>query len=116
MRTNQPLWDRITAKLKRDNNNQWNARLAQRAVILYKQAGGKYTTPKPKTNSLIKWTKEDWQYVGKPKNSRYLPKKVIDKMPSRLKTEENKLKGDKLGQKVSYTSELTKTMKKLKVL
>jgi hypothetical protein len=53
----------------------------QLAVSLYKKAGGGYSGAKGKSNSLSKWTKQDWgTKSGKPSGEtgeRYLPKKAI---------------------------------------
>ena len=39
----------------------WDARMAQRAGKLYREAGGGYCGPKTKAQrSLRKWTREDW--------------------------------------------------------
>jgi len=79
-RANPRLWERIkdevTASDKGGRPGQWSARKAQIAVAKYKKAGGKYVGPKSRDNSLTKWTKEEWDYVGEPKASRYLPKKA----------------------------------------
>ena len=77
-RTNQKLWERIVDQVKAGSkggkSGQWSARKAQLAVAKYKAAGGKYEGRKSASNSLTKWSKEDWDYVGKPGKSRYLPK------------------------------------------
>ena len=43
---------------------------------MYTQRGGGYRGVKTVKNSLVKWTKEDWNYVGQEKHSRYLPKQA----------------------------------------
>lgn len=48
------------------------------AVLLYKKSGGSYVGPKSPANALRVWTKEQWDYIGAPKQSRYLPKAVRD--------------------------------------
>lgn len=83
-KTNPKLWKKIKAEVlkcdKGGKEGQWSARKAQFAVAMYKKAGGKYKGKKTSDNSLIKWTKEDWDYVGKPKKSRYLPKKARENL------------------------------------
>jgi hypothetical protein len=59
---------------------KFSARAMQYAVALYKKRGGAYAGPKSSNNSLVKWTKEDWGYVGEPKHSRYLPKKARESL------------------------------------
>lgn len=79
-KSNPKLWERIKKRVqagsKGGRKGEWSARKAQIATRLYKEAGGKYVGPKKKDNSLTKWTKEEWGYVGKEKKSRYLPKKA----------------------------------------
>lgn len=84
IRTNEKLWikvkNQVQASDKGGNKGQWSARKAQIAVQQYKKLGGKYKYPKDPKNSLTKWTKEEWGYVGKPKASRYLPKKARESL------------------------------------
>lgn len=82
------LWKQIVAEVKAGskggNAGQWSARKAQLAVQKYKSRGGGYQGPKESSNSLSKWTKEDWgTKSGKPSTvgpkatgERYLPKKA----------------------------------------
>lgn len=85
-RTDEALWERIKKKVMAMDtagtaSGQWSARKAQMAVRLYKEAGGGYIGTKPSTNSLAKWTKQDWTTKsGKPSSKtgeRYLPRKAI---------------------------------------
>lgn len=85
-RTDEALWERIKKKVMAMDtagtaSGQWSARKAQMAVRLYKEAGGGYTGTKPSSNSLAKWTKQDWTTKsGKPSSKtgeRYLPRKAI---------------------------------------
>jgi hypothetical protein len=100
---NPKLWEKCKRKAlqssKGGKKGQWSARKAQIAVKLYKEAGGEYIGVKTKDNALKKWTKQDWQYVGKPKKSRYLPKKAIEKLTRGEKavTSRAKMKGTKKG-------------------
>lgn len=79
-RTDPELWEKIKKKVTRGSKGgkagQWSARKAQLAVKLYKEAGGGYVGKKSRSNSLKKWTDQEWDYVGEPKKSRYLPKKA----------------------------------------
>lgn len=81
-KSNPGLWKRIVAAVKAGtkggNAGQWSARKAQLAVQRYKKAGGGYKGDKESTNSLSKWTREEWgTKSGKPSlktGERYLPK------------------------------------------
>ena len=116
---NPKLWESIKNKLKKKHKNKWSARLSQQLVKKYKKRGGLFTGPKPnkRTNSLVKWTKEDWGYLGKNKKSRYLPKKIrsIVKKNKSLTRYENRLKSDRLGKKIKYSKKLKNIMKKNRI-
>lgn len=73
-RTDPALWELCKQEVVYKMNGTFSARAMQYAVKLYKERGGGYIGPKTATNSLTKWTKEEWDYVGKPGHSRYLPK------------------------------------------
>ena len=83
-KTNPKLWEdvkrRVTAGSKGGDAGEWSARKAQMAVSEYKKAGGGYAGKKSASNSLAKWTKEDWgTKSGEPSGEtgeRYLPKKA----------------------------------------
>jgi hypothetical protein len=87
---NQELWSRIVSSVKSGSKGgdpgQWSARKAQIAVSKYKEAGGKYAGKKSESNSLSKWTKQEWTTKsGKPSKEtgeRYLPKKAIESLSS----------------------------------
>lgn len=102
-KTRPALWEKVkkevTASDKGGKPGQWSARKAQLAVQLYKKRGGGYVGKKTKDNALTKWTKEDWQYTGEPKKSRYLPKKAIEHLTPQEKaaTSRAKNKGTRKG-------------------
>ena len=85
-------WKRIVASVKASDKGgkpgQWSARKAQLATQKYKSAGGGYKGPKSSSNSLAKWTKEEWgTRSGKPSTQgpkatgeRYLPKAARSKL------------------------------------
>lgn len=85
---NPELWSRIVSIVKSGtkggDSGQWSARKAQIAVAKYKEAGGKYAGKKSESNSLSKWTKQEWTTKsGKPSKEtgeRYLPKKAIESL------------------------------------
>jgi len=85
-------WRRIVASVKASDKGgkpgQWSGRKAQLATQKYKSAGGGYKGPKSSSNSLAKWTKEEWgTRSGKPSTQgpkatgeRYLPKAARNKL------------------------------------
>ena len=73
-RNNEPLWEYCKSEAV-EKMGKFSARAMQYAVKLYKERGGGYVGAKSQQNSLVKWTKEDWGYVGTPKQSRYLPQR-----------------------------------------
>ena len=85
---NPELWSRIVSSVKSGTKGgdagQWSARKAQIAVAKYKEAGGKYEGKKSESNSISKWTKQEWTTKsGKPSKEtgeRYLPKKAIESL------------------------------------
>jgi hypothetical protein len=85
---NPELWNRIVSSVKSGTKGgdagQWSARKAQIAVAKYKESGGKYEGKKSESNSLSKWTKQEWTTKsGKPSKEtgeRYLPKKAIESL------------------------------------
>jgi hypothetical protein len=84
-KSNPALWSRIVSSVKAGTKGgdagKWSARKSQLAVTKYKEAGGKYIGKKSDSNSLSKWTKQEWTTKsGKPSKEtgeRYLPKKAI---------------------------------------
>lgn len=90
-KSNPGLWKRIVASVKAGtkggNAGQWSARKAQLAVQRYKKAGGGYKGAKESSNSLSKWTKEEWgTKSGKPSletGERYLPKAAREALSSK---------------------------------
>ena len=97
-RTNPLLWAQAKAKAKAEacrsgtrRCGTWDARMAQRAGKLYRDAGGKYCGPKtPTQRSLTRWTKEEWttatgakacrKVKGRIVCDRYLPKAAWSKL------------------------------------
>jgi hypothetical protein len=90
-KSNPGLWKRIVASVKAGtkggNAGQWSARKAQLAVQRYKKAGGGYKGAKESSNSLSKWTKEEWgTKSGKESlktGERYLPKAAREALSSK---------------------------------
>lgn len=74
-RTDPELWEACKAEAL-EKMGKFSARAMQYAVKLYKERGGEYLGPKTPDNGLVQWTKEDWNYVGEPGHSRYLPKEA----------------------------------------
>ena len=70
------LWKHARALALEKMGGKFSARAMQEAVRIYKKLGGTYRGEKSVHNSLVKWTKEDWNYAGEPGHSRYLPKEA----------------------------------------
>ena len=62
-KTDPGLWERMKAKATAKMGGKHSARAMQLATKLYKDEGGGYTGKKPSaaTNSMVKWTKQEWQ-------------------------------------------------------
>ena len=96
MRTNEALWTRIKNQVQSENiagtnAGQWSARKAQLAVRRYKEAGGRYKGPKSSSNSLVRWSRQQWRTAsGRPSHltgERYLPSKAFGSLSrSELRT------------------------------
>lgn len=97
-RNNEPLWEYCKNEAV-EKMGKFSARAMQYAVKLYKDRGGGYIGEKTDENSLVKWTKEDWNYVGEPKHSRYLPKAAREHLTvgEKIATDRAKNKGTKEG-------------------
>lgn len=98
VKTNLKLWEYCKDEAVR-KMGKFSARAMQYAVTLYKQRGGTYTGVKSIKNSLVKWTKEDWGYVGQEKHSRYLPKRAREHLTrgEKIATSRAKNEGTKKG-------------------
>jgi len=121
IRNNERLWSKIKKQLLDANDGKWNARMAQRAVKIYKQKGGTYVEGikgikgvKRENTSLNKWTKEDWDYIDKP-GGRYLPKKVRDSLTPQERKLENAKKKGKLGKKIGYSDSVKRKMQRARI-
>ncbi len=97
-RDNEQLWEHCKEEALQ-KMGKFSARAMQYAVILYKERGGGYIGKKSSSNSLVKWTKEDWGYTGTPGHSRYLPKKARTHLTTgeKIATDRAKNKGTKAG-------------------
>ena len=95
-RKNPEIWERAKAKAKRKMGGKWSGRAAQLAVTYYKQMGGKYEGPKKET-SLSRWTDQDWGYVGKEGQGRYLPKLrgILSRLDRKQRVREQRTKPPK---------------------
>lgn len=105
-KSNPGLWKSVVSSVKASGKGgdpgEWSARKAQLAVVAYKKKGGRYKGAKSSSNSLSKWTKQDWGTSdGKPSKGkkRYLPKKAWSSLSAAEKRATNaaKSKGNKSG-------------------
>jgi len=123
-RTNPKLWEEVKKKVLKGSRggpaNKWSARKAQISVSEYKARGGGYKGKKSPRNSLVKWTKEKWDYISpkgrKSKTGRYLPEKVRKSLSPAEKRRENRLKGSKRGKWISYSPSVTRKMRKAGII
>jgi hypothetical protein len=125
-RTKPKLWSSIVSRVKRGSKGGkkgiWSARKSQLAVQLYKKAGGGYRGRKSSSNSLTKWSKQDWGYVSKrdakkprAKRGRYLPKKVRESLTKGQKAYTNRKKREatKKGRtRASYTKRVARKVRR----
>ncbi len=126
-RTKPALWEKVKKQVLRGSkggpSGKWSARKAQLSVKLYKSRGGSYKGKKSSRNSLTKWSREDWGYIGsrgksgsrKTKYGRYLPKKVRESLSAKEKRSENRKKGYKSGKWVPYGKKVLSLMRKYRV-
>ena len=114
-KANPKLWEKAKAEAKAKMGGKHSARAMQLATKIYKDKGGKYEGAKTSSNSLSKWTKEDWGYTGKEGKSRYLPKKARESLSSGQKAAGSKAKNKatKAGkQTAKYTPAERKAVRK----
>jgi hypothetical protein len=119
---NPALWDRVVSSVKSGSKGgdpgQWSARKAQLAVAKYKDAGGSYVGKKSESNSLSKWTKQEWRTKsGKPSSEtgeRYLPEKAIKSLSSSeyAATTRSKRQGGGTGSVVRQPKSIANKVKK----
>ena len=118
IRTKPALWEKVKQTVRRSPKGgvpgTWSARKAQLSVALYKKKGGGYKGKKSPSNSLVRWTKEDWGYIDeKKKSGRYLPRSVRNRLSPKEKSEENRRKGKKRGQHITYSESVRRKVSKV---
>ena len=124
IKTNPRLWEEVKNKVIKGSKGgppgKISARKMQLAVLEYKKRGGGYKGKKSPRNSLTKWSREKWDYISpqgrKSKRGRYLPERVRKMLTSREKEMENKRKGSRRGQWVSYSPSVVKKMHKAGII
>jgi hypothetical protein len=98
---NPQLWEQAKAEAKASMGGKHSARAMQKAVQIYKSKGGGYKGNKSASNSMNKWTKEDWQYSSSKSKGkgRYRPAKVWSNLSQQEKDSLNssKYRGTKQG-------------------
>ncbi len=127
---NPAKWKRIVARIKAGSKGgpkgKWSAIKANLATQAYKKAGGKYSGPKKKSNSLKRWNGERWDYVDKKdrkdkkkpasKKGRFLPKKVRESLTPAEKKRTNaaKKKANASGKpKAKYSKSVASKVRKV---
>jgi hypothetical protein len=118
IRTKPLLWEKVKNSVKKSSKGglpgTWSARKAQLSVLLYKQKGGGYKGKKSSSNSLVRWSKQDWGYISKKKKSgRYLPRSVRNRLTSHEKYIENRRKGTKKGQHIHYSESVRRKVSRV---
>jgi len=120
-KTNVRLWKRIVANVKAGSKggdaNEWSARKAQLAVALYKKSGGGYQGKKSSSNSLSKWTKQNWTTSsGKPSGGtrRYLPEKAWKALSPSQRNATNRAKAQGNSQGKQFVPQPKKIAQKVK--
>jgi hypothetical protein len=100
-KTKPGLWKQIVSRVKSGSKGgdpgEWSARKAQLAVAIYKKSGGGYKGSKSPSNSLAKWSKQEWTTSsGKPSEGkrRYLPKKAWSSLSKSEKAATNRAKAE----------------------
>lgn len=121
-KSNPALWSRIVSSVKSGTKGgepgKWSARKAQLAVAKYKESGGRYSGKKSDSNSLSKWTKQEWGTksgkFSKETGERYLPKKAIESLSSSeyAATTKSKRQGGGTGNTVKQPKSIANKVKK----
>lgn len=117
-------WKRIVAAVKAGSKGgkpgQWSARKAQLATARYKKSGGGYKGKKSSSNSLSKWSKQQWT-TGSGKKSKdtgeaYFPKKAVEALKRAGKyqkaTSQKRAASKKGKQFASYSPDIQRIVKR----
>jgi hypothetical protein len=124
IKSNPKLWEEVKKKVIKGSKGgppgKISARKMQIAVAEYKARGGGYKGKKSPRNSLVKWSREKWDYISpkgrKSRTGRYLPEKVRKTLSPSEKKRENRLKGSRRGKWVSYSPSVTRKMRKAGII
>lgn len=95
MRTNPKLWESAKKEAVSKMGGKHSARAMQLAVAIYKKRGGKYKGEKSSSNSLARWTRQNWKTSDGSKSEgkkRYLPEKAWEALTPEEKAATNKAK------------------------
>lgn len=113
IRKNPALWAKAKAEAVAKMGGTFSARAMQLAVRIYKSKGGTYVGPKTSANDLVYWTKEQWTYIGKPKKSRYLPKKAAAALTPSEKAATSRAKNKGTTKRKQWVKQPTSIAKKV---
>lgn len=121
IKTNPTLWKRIVERVKSGSrggdSGEWSARKAQLAVALYKKSGGGYQGKRSSSNSLSKWTKQNWTTSSGEESGgkkRYLPKRAWAALSSGEKAATNRAKAEGNRQGKQFVPQPKKIARKVK--
>ena len=114
-RTNPALWEKAKS-VARSKFGGHSARAMQYAVFWYKNQGGRYKTKtRSKDNALHRWTTERWRTKSGKRSrdtgERYLPSKVVSKMPAEMYARTSRAKRQGTSQYVAQPADVRKWIK-----
>lgn len=118
-RTNPALWEKAKS-VARSKFGGHSARAMQYAVFWYKNQGGKYKTKtRSKDNALHRWTTERWRTKSgkrsRDSGERYLPSRVVSKMPAEMYARTSRAKRQGTSQYVAQPADVRKWIRDHKV-
>lgn len=114
-KSNPKLWEAAKREAKSKMGGKHSARAMQLAVAIYKKKGGKFEGKKSSSNSLAKWSRQDWRTSDGSKSEgkkRYLPDKAWDALSPSEKAATNRAKAEGNRKGEQYVKQPEKIAKK----